>query len=97
MKNYGKILTLLLGVGIGIGASVFMGNADNPQRAYAENKVGYTQLSGNYEEEAEGNGEYYYNEECYRGNGSRGSGRGDSEGYRNQQYRNGMMNGSGEL
>lgn len=97
MKKYTKVLTLLLGVGIGIGASGFMGNTNNTQTAYANNGIGYTQLSGNYEEEADGNGEYYYNEECYRGSGSRGCGRGNSEGYRNQQYRNGMMNGSGEL
>ncbi|MDU4889440.1 MAG: hypothetical protein E6344_04445 [Clostridium sp.] len=92
MKKYTKVLTLLLGVGIGIGASSFMGNTNNTQTAYANNGIGYTQLSGNYEEGPEDNDEYYYNEECYRDGGSRGCGRGSRESYRNQNYRNNMMN-----
>lgn len=31
MKKYTKVLTLLVGVGIGIGASSFMGNTNNTQ------------------------------------------------------------------
>ena len=97
MKKYTKGLTLLLGVGIGIGASAFMGNTNNTQRAYANNRVAYSQLSGNYEEIPENNDEYYYNEECYRDGNSRGCGRGSNQNYRNQNYRNNMMNRGSEI
>lgn len=105
MKKYTKVLTLLLGVGIGVGASAFMGNTNNTETAYANNKVEYSQLSGNYEEVLENNyeevpennDEYYYNEECYRDGNSRGCGRGRNQNYRNQNYRNNMMNRGSEI
>lgn len=97
MKKYTKVLTLLLGVGIGVGASAFMGNTNNTQRAYANNRAAYSQLSGNYEEIPENNDEYYYNEECYRDGDSRGCGRGSNQNYRNPNYRNNMMNRGSEI
>ena len=92
MKKYTKILTLLLGVGIGIGASGFMGNINTDQRAYANDRIGYSNLSGNYEEYPENYGDNY-DENCYRDN-SRGCGRGSMNNYSNQNYGNQNYRGS---
>lgn len=101
MKKYTKVLTLLLGVGIGIGASGIMGNGSKAGQAYANDGVGYSNLSGNYEESKEYNEGYRGRGSCFTG-GSKGCDRRGYDSYQQESYRNNnverdAVNQSGEL